>query len=183
MRIELTKKEIGAIQDVLGTLVGIIPREIMDEGDEELVINNCAELEKELLDEKGIDIPEEYFVKGCKTIMDYSIDYCTEIQDIIIAVDEIVRQDDDGYAVVMDIVDTFKNINFKELLAIKLKQSISNLIGKVVNRLDNRNIKKNSRNNRSKDHYQDYVIIRDINNAEEEQQIINEIEAKKGVLV
>lgn len=183
MRIELTKKEIGAIQDVLGTLVGIIPREIMDEGDEELVINSCAELEKGLLDEEGIDIPEEYFVKGCKTIMDYSIDYCTEIQDIVITLDEIVRQDDDGYAVVMDIVDTFKNISFKELLAIKLKQSISNLIGKVVNRLDNRNIKKNSRNNGSKDYYQDYVIMRDINNAEEEQQIINEIEAKKGALV
>lgn len=179
MKIELSKKEIGAIQDMLGTLVGIIPKEIMDEGDEELVINSCAVVEKTMLDEESIEIPEEYFVKDCKTIMDYSIDYCPEIQDIVITLDEIVRQDDEGYAVIMDIVDTFKNITFKQLLAIKLKQTVSNLIGKIINRLDNRNINKNSSN---KD-YQDYIIMRDINNAEEEQQIIDEIEAKKGALI
>lgn len=178
MKIELSKKEIGAIQDMLGTLVGIIPKEIMDEGDEELIINSCAVVEKTMLDEEGIEIPEEYLVKGCKAIMDYSIDYCPEIQDIVITLDEIVRQDD-GYTVIMDIVDTFKNITFKQLLAIKLKQTVSNLIGKVINRLDNRNINKNSSN---KD-YQDYIIMKDINNAEEEQQMINEIETKKGALI
>lgn len=167
MKIELSKREIGAIQDVLGTIIGIMPKEVMNEENEEVLIDGCAAIEECLMEEEGIDIPEDYLIRSTKEIMNYAMDYCPEIQDIILTLEEISTQDDNGYNVIMDIVDTFKNITFKQLLAIKLKQSISNLASKITNRLKNRNIESKNK---------DYVVVRDINDTDE-------IESKKGALI